>query len=169
MQIGIAQFRDGAMAEEWKSYINPEDYFDSINTSVHGIDDTTVKDAPILAEVADRMYTSLGGHVALCHAHFDRVALAQAFEKYGVRPPSCTWLDSARVARRTWAGFAWRGYGLANVCFALGYRFTHHDALEDAKPQHGCCLLLLKRQSSRYTSGCVGSNFPLIHRALQVA
>ena len=44
-----------------------------------------------------------------------------------------TWLDSARVARRTWEECAWSGYGLANVCKIIGYEFKHHDALEDAK------------------------------------
>ena len=37
------------------------------------------------------------------------------------------------MARRTWEEFAWRGYGLANVCNKIGYEFKHHDALEDAK------------------------------------
>jgi DNA polymerase III subunit epsilon len=41
--------------------------------------------------------------------------------------------DSARVARRTWSQFARKGYGLVNVCDSLGYQFTPHDALEDAK------------------------------------
>jgi DNA polymerase-3 subunit epsilon len=44
-----------------------------------------------------------------------------------------TWLDSARVARRAWKQFANRGYGLANISGEIGYRFKHHDALEDAK------------------------------------
>jgi DNA polymerase-3 subunit epsilon len=48
--------------------------------------------------------------------------------------PDCSWLDSARVARRAWADkFAKKGYGLANVCMHLNYNFGHHDALEDAK------------------------------------
>ncbi len=47
--------------------------------------------------------------------------------------PQCSWLDSARVTRRTWEKFAWKGYGLHNVCQFLGYEFRHHDALEDAK------------------------------------
>ena len=46
---------------------------------------------------------------------------------------ACTWLDSARVARRKWAQFAYRGYCLASVCAVIGYEFGHHDALDDAK------------------------------------
>jgi len=61
------------------------------------------------------------------------VAIHQATQRYGVSVPECTWLDSARVARRTWKECAWKGYGLYNVCKILGYDFKHHDALEDAK------------------------------------
>jgi DNA polymerase-3 subunit epsilon len=67
------------------------------------------------------------------HTHFDRVAIHQAYTKYNLQLPTCTWLDSARVARRTWEQFAYRGYGLGNVCASLGYQFVQHDALEDAK------------------------------------
>lgn len=71
--------------------------------------------------------------VVLCHTHFDHVSVHQAFNKYGLQPPECVWLDSARVARRTWPQFAARGYGLQNVCDHIGYEFAHHEALEDAK------------------------------------
>lgn len=45
----------------------------------------------------------------------------------------CIWLDSARVARRTWTQFERKGYGLHNVCAGIGYDYKQHDALEDAK------------------------------------
>lgn len=132
-QIGIAFFREGKLVREWESYIDPEDYFDAINISIHGIDEVKVKGAPVISDVSGEIYRFLDEHISVCHTHFDRVAIHQAFEKYNLRYPNCTWLDSARVARRTWEEFAQCGYGLANVCTFLGYDFTHHDALEDAK------------------------------------
>jgi DNA polymerase-3 subunit epsilon len=126
-------FKDGSLQEEWKTYVDPEDFFDEINVSIHGIDETTVKGAPKLRDVVSRIYTYLDGRIAVCHTHFDRVALNKACAKYGLRVPTCTWLDSARVTRRTWDQCAYRGYGLGNVCAILGYQFVQHDALEDAK------------------------------------
>ena len=41
-QIGIAQFRDGTLAEEWKTYVDPQDHFDIMNVSIHGIDEDVV-------------------------------------------------------------------------------------------------------------------------------
>ena len=43
------------------------------------------------------------------------------------------WLDSAKVARRTWLEYSKKGYNLKNICNHIGYEFKHHDALEDAK------------------------------------
>ncbi len=59
--------------------------------------------------------------------------------------PTCTWLDSARVARRAWEEFAERGYGLSNVCRSIGYEFKHHDALEDAKAAAMVVLAALEK------------------------
>jgi DNA polymerase-3 subunit epsilon len=138
-QVGLALFRKGQLVEEWKTYIDPEDYFDGINVSIHGIDEDTVRGAPIISDVSGEIYRFLDDHIAVCHTHFDRVAVQQAFEKYKLRHPRCRWLDSAQVARRTWADFVQRGYGLVNVCTFLGYDFTPHDALEDAKA--AACIL----------------------------
>jgi DNA polymerase-3 subunit epsilon len=132
-QVGMARFMNGELLEEWKTYVDPEDYFDGINISIHGIDEDRVKGAPALPAIANQIFGYLDNRVAVCHTHFDRVAVLQAASKYDLRSPSCTWLDSARVARRAWEQFASKGYGLDNVCSFLGYEFVHHDALEDAK------------------------------------
>lgn len=132
-QIGIAKYVNGVLAAEWKSYVDPEDYFDGINISIHGISESTVEGAPTFPELVDTLRSYLESSVVVCHTHFDRVAISQAAHRYEITPPECTWLDSARVARRAWAECSWKGYGLYDVCKMLGHSFKHHDALEDAK------------------------------------
>lgn len=132
-QVGLAGFKDGALVSEWKSYVDPETWFASMNINIHGITEQTVSGAPTLPKIENLLRSSLEGNVVLCHTPFDRVATYQAFDLHSLRPLQCTWLDSARVARRTWSQFSLRGYGLANVCELIGYDFAHHDALEDAK------------------------------------
>ena len=132
-QIGLVKCENGVLSDEWETYVDPEDYFDGINVSIHGIDESIVMGAPTFQELVDTLRSYLDGKVVVCHTHFDRVAIHQATQRYGVSVPECTWLDSARVARRTWKECAWKGYGLYNVCKILGYDFKHHDALEDAK------------------------------------
>jgi DNA polymerase III subunit epsilon len=132
-QIGIAQFRDGTLAEEWKTYVDPQAHFDGINMSIHGIDEDVVAGSPTFAKLADTLFNRLSGRIIVTHTAFDRVALHQAVTKHNTPPLSCTWLDTACVARRAWTEFSRRGYGLANICESIGYNFQHHDALEDAK------------------------------------
>ncbi|MBF0285080.1 MAG: 3'-5' exoribonuclease [Magnetococcales bacterium] len=131
--IGAATFENGLIISEWYSLIDPQDYFDDINISIHGIDKSMVNESPTYSEVANTIEQVIEGMVVVTHTHFDRVAISQAARRWSIKPPLCTWLDSARVARRTWAGCAQRGYGLADVCKMIGYEFQHHNALEDAK------------------------------------
>ena len=132
-QIGLVKCANGVLSDEWKTYVDPKDYFHGINVSIHGIDESVVKGAPTFAELADTLRSYLEGTVVVCHTHFDRVSMHQAAQRHGVSAPERTWLDSARVARRTWKECAWKGYGLYDVCKIIGYHFKHHDALEDAK------------------------------------
>lgn len=147
-QIGLARFADGQLAEEWSTLVDPEDYFDEVNISIHGIEARMVRGQPKLPQIADHLRTMLEGSVSVCHTHFDRVALGRAYGRYSLSPVSTTWLDSARVVRRTWKDLAWKGYGLANVCSRIGYQFQHHDALEDAKAA-GFVLLAALRESQQ--------------------
>lgn len=139
-QVGIARFSGGRVIAEWTSLVDPEDYFDGLNVSIHGITEERVHGKPKIPELAPRLRELLGGAICVCHTHFERVSFRLAFDKYRLAPLEATWLDSARVARRTWSQFARSGYGLANVCEEIGYEFHHHDALEDAK---ACGQILL--------------------------
>ena len=132
-QIGVVKFSKGKQTAEWSSLINPEDYFHPMNEAIHGISENEVSGSPTFPEVIDTLRDLLRDTVCVCHTHFDRISLAQAHAKYGLKQAETVWLDSARVARRTWKECAKKGYGLAAVCQLIGYEFKHHDALEDAK------------------------------------
>jgi len=132
-QIGLVKYVNGVLSDEWKTYINPEDYFDEINVSIHGIDESDVSGAPTFSKVIGTLHTYLDDTVVVCHTPFDHIAIQQAARRYYVPELRSRWLDSARVVRRTWKEYAWKGYGLYSVCKGLGYDFKQHDALEDAK------------------------------------
>jgi DNA polymerase-3 subunit epsilon len=140
-QIGIASFRDGGVADTWGSLVNPEDEFDAINVSIHGIDEYQVKDAPVWRDVFSNVTSRLQGKIVVCHTPFDQLALARACNRSNSSVCECTWLDSARVVRRAWPEFSKTGYGLSNVAAHFGIAYQAHDALEDAR----CAGLLLLR------------------------
>ncbi|MGD0764889.1 MAG: exonuclease domain-containing protein [Dehalococcoidia bacterium] len=132
-QIGIVAFENGSVKESWQSLVNPEDYFDGVNISIHGIDQDAVKRAPTFPGIYESVRNWLAGSIVACHTPFDRVAVVRVAEKYGLEQVACAWLDTARVARRAWPQFSKRGYGLANVARQLGISFVAHNAEEDAR------------------------------------
>jgi DNA polymerase-3 subunit epsilon len=132
-QIGLVPYKSGQRGESWQTLINPEDYFDVINVGIHGIDEEMVKNAPTFPEVFDALRDYLRGRVVAHHMPFDRLAINRVTEKYALEGVECTWLDTAKVARRAWPEFAEKGYGLANVADRLGITFRHHNAEEDAR------------------------------------
>jgi DNA polymerase-3 subunit epsilon len=132
-QIGIARYTDAKLVEEWSSLIDPEDEFDYWNINIHGITEDDVVGSPTFPQVVTTLGRFLNDAVCVSHTHFDRVSINRALNKHGLDGFETSWLDSAKVARRTWKECAHRGYGLANVCAKIGYEFNHHDALEDAK------------------------------------
>ncbi|MGB0205445.1 MAG: exonuclease domain-containing protein [Neptuniibacter sp.] len=143
-QIGIAMYIGDSLIDQWVSLIDPEDYFDPINIDIHGIDPMIVDGAPTFPEIVAKVRQFLSDTVVVSHTHFDRISLERVFAKYDLTPIDTCWLDSAMVARRAWPEFAWRGYGLKNVCNKIGHTFKHHDALEDAKAAAAILLAAIK-------------------------
>lgn len=131
-QIGIVEFQNGKMINSWESLINPEDYFDGMNISIHGITEKMVKHSPTFFEVYDKLKSLLENNISVHHMPFDRIAINRACEKYQLKELETNWLDSAKIVRRAWEEFAYSGYGLSKISKHLGIDFKHHDALEDA-------------------------------------
>jgi DNA polymerase-3 subunit epsilon len=132
-QIGVVVFKRGGVHRSWSSLVNPEDYFHPTNVSVHGIDESKVRAAPTWRALYHEIFPNVTRQIVASHTAFDRTATERASAKAGLPPFDCRWLDTARVARRTWPQFARAGYGLANLAEHLGIQFEHHDAEEDAR------------------------------------
>ncbi len=132
-QIGVASFGDRSLRGSWESLVNPEDYFDGLNVSIHGIDEDQVKSAPTWPAVYPQVDRLLEGNIVVSHTPFDHTALHRACEKYKLTASEYRWLDSARVVRRAWPMFSKSGYGLSNVAEHFTITYKEHDALEDAR------------------------------------
>ena len=133
-QIGIVHVREGVIEDQWSSLVNPKEWFDSCNISIHGIDESAVTHSPTFPEVCEELRARLNGSVLVCHTSFDRIALGRAMMKHNLEQLQVTWLDSTKIVRRAWPEIYGRsGYGLKNVAKNLGISFNHHNALEDAR------------------------------------
>jgi DNA polymerase III subunit epsilon len=131
-EIGIAEFEDGQLPNKWRTLVNPEAYFDPFNVSIHGIDEKQVKHAPTFDKIHNELVSRMQDKITVHHMPFDKIAISRACQGYQLEIINALWLDSAKIARRTWEQFAYKGYGLANIANHLKIEFMHHDALEDA-------------------------------------
>lgn len=134
-QIGIVRFDDGGViVDEWSSLVNPEDDFDAMNVSIHGITEEDVAGAPTLPALHPILASRLCDRLLVSHTAFDRVSLTRAAARYELAMPGMRWLDSARVARRAWPEQCGkRGYSMHHLREMLALTFTEHVAVEDAK------------------------------------
>jgi len=160
-QIGVVTFSDGVITGSWQSLINPKDYFDPTNVSIHGIDSSSVIGAPTFIEVRPHLGELLENKVVVSHTAFDRTAFSQVHEKYGLPLVACQWLDTARVSRRAWPQFARGGYGLAKVAEHCGIKFRHHDALEDARAAGEILLRAMSEHGLGISDWLDRSNYPI--------
>ena len=151
-QIGTITVVNGVIKDRWATLVNPRDWFDSLNTSIHGISRNDVADSPTFPEAHQKLRHRLGNNsVLVSHMPFDRVAISRAEKKYGLEPLAVRWLNSAMIARHAWRdNFGKKGYGLKNIAQTLGIEFRHHDALEDARGGCGDCAAGMQRCWPRY-------------------
>lgn len=131
-QIGFVIIQDGRILSQTSQYIDPDDYFDPFNVSIHGIDEKKVAGQPRFEQYFDKLNNIIDGNIVVTHGPFDRNAIKRASERHNLTIPNTTWLDNQRVVRRTWPEFSQGGYALKNLTNHFGIPFRHHDALEDA-------------------------------------
>ena len=132
-QIGLVKFENGIEVASEEILVNPKTYFDEFNVKIHGIDEDTVRGAKTFREIHSFIREWMNGYIIVSHTHFDRSALSQACNFNKLPHFENIWLDSAKMARRTWEQFAERGYGLRPLADHFGISFNHHNALHDAR------------------------------------
>ncbi len=131
--VGLVHFRNGEPFKTFSFLVDPEDSFDFMNISIHGIEPDDVAGKSTMREIFPMISSTLSSFVIAHHTAFDRVAFARAAAKYGFPELQFNWLDTARVARRAWERFAYGGYGLENLAREFDIDFRHHEAAEDAR------------------------------------
>lgn len=132
-QIGLVKFENGKIISKQDFLINPETYFDPMNTSIHGITEETVKKSPNFKEISNKIFELISNSIVITHTSFDISSLRKAAQQNSLILPSFQWIDNAKVARRTWQDVAYTGYALKKLATRFEIEFTHHNAVEDAR------------------------------------
>jgi len=145
----IAVFiHDGThIVDEYTSLINPERNIPYFITSLTGITNEMVEDAPKFFEVAKKIVEMTEGKVFVAHnARFDYSFIRQEFSMlgYNYKRPL---LDTVALSRKLLPGHS--SYSLGNLCNDLGIEINgRHRASGDALATVKLLELLIERDST---------------------
>jgi len=131
-QIGMVQVTNSIVTSTCESYVDPEDDFNQNNIAIHGIEKEDVKFAPSFRLFYDTLAEKLNGNKILHHTAHVRIAIDEACDKHNFPRLDVEWIDSSEIVKKALPQFSEVGYGLKNVANHFGYKFKHHDALNDA-------------------------------------
>lgn len=131
-EISIFIFDGASVIDEFTTLINPERNIPPRITSLTGIDNFMVKDAPKFYEVAKKIYQITQDCIFVAHnVNFDYGIIGKEFKSLGLdykRKKLCT----VRLSRKLMPNK--RSYSLGKLCLSEGIRITdRHRARGDAE------------------------------------
>lgn len=132
--VGLAVIEDGEIIHTLNTLVKPHPQhgvFNRDNIRVHKIKPEMVKDAPEF----DALYPKLKPYIENCivaahNTDFDISCLRDAMTIYGLKIPDFEYFCTCELSRKVWKGL--QNYKLKTVSRHLEYKFTHHNAGEDA-------------------------------------
>lgn len=141
--VALTIVRDSEIVDEYYSLIQPETWFDRINTQIHGIRETDVLDSPKFPELWNEMnqYFTRDQLVIAHNMPFDKRILTGTLSYYGLQIPQFKTLCTVRSSRALLKMLP--NHKLNTVAAYYGIPFNHHHALEDAR---ACATILLNQE-----------------------
>lgn len=168
-EIAIYLHDGSRIVEEYSTLVNPERSIPYFITSLTGITNEMVEDAPKFYEVARRIVEMTEGAVFVAHnARFDYSFIRQEFSMlgYNFKRPL---LDTVALSRKLLPGH--KSYSLGKLCSELGIEINgRHRASGDALATVRLLELLLQRDSALQTGSLIRNRkASKLHPALDMA
>lgn len=141
--VALTVVRSSEIVDEYYTLIQPETWFDRINTQIHGIKDTDVLDAPKFPEVWNEMkhYFTDDQLVIAHNMPFDKRILSGTLGYYNIQTPRFQTLCTVRSSRALLKMLP--NHKLNTVAAHYGIPLRHHHALDDAR---ACATILLNQE-----------------------
>ena len=143
-QAGLACVKGGVLSSSRSWLLRPSgSSSDSRMTRLHGIASEALREAPVWLDVYPELRRELQGRVIVSHSFFDRKQIFAACCRSGTVMFSYRcWFDSCALARQAWPGLP--TYALSSLAARVGFRYTPHNAEEDARAAAAVCLAALR-------------------------
>lgn len=144
-EIGIVKVQHGKVIDTWTSLVNPERHIPGFITSLTGISDSMVYNAPVFVDIVKPLLDTLAGSIFVAHnVNFDYGFIKKECEMAGhffKMPKMCTVVES----RKAFKGL--KSYSLGNLSTHFNLNLTsHHRALADATATAELLLLIQQSQ-----------------------
>lgn len=129
--IGLAKFVDGKLIETFYSLINPQDKFNKINISIHGIKPEDVANSPSFPEALPKIIDFIDGNTIVAHsASFDIGVINATYKKYNLKQGEFDYVCTYKLAKRLLPNLI--SYKLSYLSNYFNIELEHHQALSDA-------------------------------------
>jgi len=132
LEVAAIRYENGEVTAEFSTLINPETYIPASITSLTGIHEGDIVDAPVFADIADQLAEVMSGAVFVAHnVRFDYSFLKNEFAMIGMEfTPKL--LCTVRLSRYLYK-FE-QGHSLAKLIARYDIPFLNrHRALDDAR------------------------------------
>lgn len=139
--IALVVIKKNKVSNIYHSLIKPPDNnFNYINTSIHGITYNDVKNMPYFHKLWPDLKEIIGDSILVAHnASFDISVLRSCIGYYGINSPRLGYICTCELSRKIWPGQF--SYKLNNICNYLDIDLNHHEALSDA---NACASIAIK-------------------------
>ena len=130
--VGLAIVEAGQVTQVEQWLIRPPDNeYEGMNISIHGITPKMTKSSPSMAEVWPLVAEKIGRRLMVAHyAAFDLSVIRASLSAARLGWPDLSYVCTRALARATWPGQL--SYRLPDVAHPCGINFQHHDAGDDA-------------------------------------
>lgn len=131
-QVALVFVRNGEIAETYSSYINPHSRFDPYFSSIHGISDKDVLDAPDFPQVYEKLFRAFRHYPVVAHgAQFDKSVFCKACARYHLPVPKMTFYCTSMLYQENAPDLGCYKLNALTEHFGISLD-QHHDALCDA-------------------------------------
>lgn len=138
--IGITVIRDGRIADEMYTLVDPETTFDWFNTKLTGISAESVKGAPTFPELWEQIEPLMSSGILVAHnAVFDLGVLRHCLRDYGIGwKKTAKYMCTVQMGRKLLPGME---HKLNVLCDHYGIALDHHNAASDSR---ACAEIFLR-------------------------
>ena len=127
IEFGGVKVEQGMVTESFQTFINPKKPLSAFTTSLTGITDRDVMNAPTITQALHKIKNFIGDAVIVAHnAEFDIGMLNAALVKIGQKPLTNPVIDTLSLSRTIYPNL--RKYTLGSICRMLNVEYNEDEA-----------------------------------------